>query len=586
MKNNEYLLHLRHTSAHLLAAAVLELWPETKQTIGPAIDTGFYYDFEFAKPITEEDLPKIEAKMAELLNGWFTITHREVSPEEAKQLFSNNQYKHELIDEFASEGQTLTVYTSGSYTDLCRGGHVEHPAKEIGGFKLLSIAGAYWRGDEKNKMLTRIYGTAFPTKNELEKYLAELEEAKKRDHRKIGKELDLFAFSDLVGAGLPLFTPNGTIIRMELQNALFEISRKYSVLPVTIPHLAKIKLYETSGHAQKFAGELFRVISHYDEEFVMKPVNCPHHTQIYASQPRSYRDLPLRYMESTMQYRDEKPGEIGGLTRVRSITCDDGHTFCTVDQIKEEAQNICRIIEEFYTGLGLFGNHWVSLSVRDPQKPDAYIGEPADWERAEMMLQLISDQLGLNAIRQEGEAAIYGPKLDYMFKDSLGKERQLATVQIDFAMPKRFGLTYIDQQGSEQTPVMLHRAILGSYERFLAILIEHFAGAFPLWLHPTQVALIPISENQLEYARAIEQKIRELMPTVRLSIDTSNETLQKKIRNAQMLKTPYMLVIGGKEQQNNTVNVRLRTGESLGELTPEEFAKRIVEKTNQRSLDL
>jgi len=615
---------VRHSLAHLLAAAVMELWPDTKRTIGPAIDNGFYYDFDFssAKPteqhgstrtdrqidaekrvtISDRDLPRIEAKMREIMKTWETFARLEVNEKTAQKVFEGNEYKLELIDEILQKDETLTLYYSGpkslvpslpeletgnwkletGFLDLCRGGHVESMIEvEPQSFKLDCIAGAYWRGDEKNKMLTRIYGLAFATKQGLEDYLVQREEVAKRDHRKLGQDLDLFTFSDLVGAGLPLFTPKGTVIRTELQNALLEISKKYEMLPVTIPHIAKRELYEISGHAGKFGDELFRVVSHYNQEFVMKPVNCPHHTQIYASRPRSYRDLPLRYMESTMQYRDEKPGEIGGLTRVRSITVDDGHIFCMVDQIKQEAKNIANIIEEFYTELGLWGNHWVSLSVRDPQNLEKYIGETPDWEQAELMLKEVSDELELDAKRMEGEAALYGPKLDYMFKDSLGHERQLATIQVDFAMPKRFKLTYIDSDGTQKNPVIIHRAILGSYERFLAILIEHFAGAFPVWLSPVQVVVLPISDKVTDYAQKVVEELKS--NSIRYELDDRNESIGKKIREAEMQKTPYLLVVGEKEAATDAVSVRKRGAGDLGQTKLNEFLKNIKKEIEKKA---
>lgn len=550
---------LRHSLAHLLGAALTDLYPGTQLTIGPAIDNGFYYDALLPEKLSDGDLVQVEARMRELAADWAGFERHEVTPDEARARFAGNPFKLELIDEIAAKGEPVTLYTSGSFTDLCRGGHVESMQDvDLKGFALTKVAGAYWRGDESKPMLTRVYGIAFETKEELGAYQEMLAEAAKRDHRVLGKQLDLYAFSDLVGPGLPLFTPKGTALRMELQRALMEISRKYDTYPVTIPHIAKIELYETSGHAQKFGDELFQVKGHY-QDFVMKPVNCPHHTQIYASRPRSYRDLPLRYIESTMQYRDEKPGEIGGLTRVRAITVDDGHTFCRVDQIKQEAVNIGRIIEEFYTGLGMYGNHWVSLSVRDPQTPDRYIGEEEGWQQAERMLQEVSDELGLDARRMEGEAALYGPKLDYMFTDALGKERQLATIQIDFAMPKRFGLTYTDASGAEETPVIIHRAVLGSYERFMAILIEHFAGAFPLWLSPVQVRVLPVSDKFAGYADEVLATLKAAGLRVELATDDS---LGKRIRAAEVEKVPLTVVVGEKEEGARTVSVRNnRTGE-------------------------
>lgn len=580
--SNDNLNKARHSLAHVLATAVLKHDPEVKIAIGPSTDVGFYYDFEFSegKALGEENLNKLEKEMRNVLKRGFKPERKEISLEDARTLFKDQPYKLELIEEIAKTGEKITTYTIGDFTDLCEGPHVTD-SKEIkpDSFKLSHVAGAYWRGDEKNIMLTRIYGVAFNTKEELGVYVEQLEEAKKRDHRKLGKELDLFTFSTLVGSGLPLWSPKGTVLRNELQNALLDISRKYGMLPVTIPHIAKRDLYEVSGHAQKFGDELLKVISHYGE-FVMKPVNCPHHTQIYASKPRSYRDLPLRYMESTMQYRDEQPGEISGLTRVRSISVDDGHIFCRVDQIKEEAINIANIIKEFYSGLGLYGDHWVSLSVRDPNNPDGYVGEPKDWDKAEEMLQELSDELHLDARRIEGEAAIYGPKLDFIFKDSLGREWQLATIQIDFALPKRFGLTYTDSDGKDSIPVMIHRAILGSYERFLAILIEHYAGAFPLWLSPVQVTVLPISDSHIEYAKEITETL--MARGLRAELDSSTDTLGKKIRNVKMQKTPYFLVIGDEEVKNKEVTLESRDTGKIGSMNTETLIEKLTKEISDK----
>ncbi|MFW5703226.1 MAG: threonine--tRNA ligase [Patescibacteria group bacterium] len=571
--------HLRHSTAHLLAAAVLKLYPSAKPTIGPATNEGFYYDFDLVEPVSEDDLKKIEKTMKKLVNSWKSFERSEVSVEKARERFHDNPYKLELIEEISTKGEPITLYTSGEFTDLCRGGHIDDPYKTLKAFKLLTVSGAYWRGDEKNTMLTRISGTAFPSKEELNEYLMLREEAKKRDHRRLGQQLDLFTFSELVGSGLPLFTPKGTIIRQKLQDALMSISEKYGYQQVTIPHIAKLALYETSGHAQKFENELFRVQSHYNQEFVMKPVNCPHHTQIFASQQRSYRDMPIRYIESTMQYRDEKPGEIGGLTRVRAITCDDGHTFCRVSQIKEEVINLCSIIREFYTALGMYGNHWVSLSVRDYTSQEKYIGNVEDWEQAESMLQEISDELGLDAKKIEGEAAIYGPKLDFMFKDALGNERQLSTVQLDFAMPKRFGLSYINEEGENETPVMIHRAILGSYERFLAILIEHFAGAFPLWLAPVQVCVIPVSDKHTSYAKKVNDYLKN--NGIRTELLADQKTVSYKIRQSTLQKVPYMGIIGDTEvdssnNDNLPVSVRTREGDDLGVMSVDSLLQKLL----------
>jgi len=576
-ENTEEMKKVRHSLAHLLAAAVSELYPKVKLGIGPAIEDGFYYDFDFgSESINEKDLPAIEKKMRALGKTWREFIAKEVSPAEAKDFYKDNPYKLELITEIENRQEKITFYQSGEFTDLCQGGHVaDFSQVDLSGFKLDRIAGAYWRGDEKNTMLTRIYGLAMEDKTALEDLITKKQEAEKRDHRKLGKELDLFTFSDLVGSGLPMFTPKGTIIRNALADKLIRISQKYGMELVTIPHIAKKKLYETSGHADKFGDELIKVISHYDE-FVMKPVNCPHHTQIYASKPRSYKDLPVRYMESTMQYRDEKPGEISGLTRVRSITVDDGHIFCTVDQIKQEAKNIAQIIEEFYTDLGLFGNHWVSLSTRDPQTPDAYIGDESDWNKAESMLSEISDELQLKAKNVPGEAAIYGPKLDYMFKDSLGRQWQLATIQIDFAMPKRFGLEYTSSEGLKVPPVMIHRAILGSYERFMAILIEHFAGAFPVWLSPTQITVVPITEKHQEQAEEIHSKLKAA--GLRASLKDDNETLGKKVRQLKNEKTPYWLVIGDQEVEAKKYKLESRDGDHQENVTIDDIINHLKSK--------
>jgi threonyl-tRNA synthetase len=409
-----------------------------------------------------------------------------------------------------------------------------------------------------------------------------LVEAEKRDHRKLGQELDLFVFSDMVGPGLPMYTPRGTVIMNQLKEVLNEIGRDNDMESVSIPHLAKLDLYKTSGHADKFEDELFRVQSHYKQEFILKPVNCPHHTQIYSSRPRSYKDLPIRYIEQTMQYRDEKPGQIGGLQRTRGFTVDDGHTFCTVDQIQKEADLIAEVIEKFYRNLGLWGDHWVSLSVRDPKTPEAYIGDPDDWQLAEEMLQKVSDDRGLDAKRMEGEAALYGPKLDFMFKDALGRETQLATIQLDFAMPKRFELTYTDKDGSDKSPVMIHRAILGSFERFMMLLIEHFAGAFPLWLAPEQVRIIPVSDKFNEYAKSVHEKLHK--EGVRVKLDDDSESLGKRIRTAEKLKVPMIMVVGEKEQDSNSVAIRRHGVGDEGSKDLDEAVNSILEEISTRKV--
>ncbi len=581
---NEHLEHKRHTLAHLLAAAVVEQYPHAKLTLGPAIDNGFYYDIDFSagESPKEEDLKSIQKGMKKLVNKWTEFTHEEVSASVARERFAGNEFKLELIDEIESKGETITLYTCGDFTDLCRGGHVENPKEEItmDAFKLDKIAGAYWRGDEKNPMLTRIYGLAFDTKEELAAYEEQMRQAKERDHRKIGKELDLFTFSELVGAGLPLFTPKGTLMRDLVVDKIMQIQAKYGYQKVTIPHITKSDLYKKSGHWEKFGDELFKVKGKSDAEFVMKPMNCPHHTQIFDSRPRSYKELPIRYAETTMVYRDEQAGELIGLGRVRSITQDDGHAFCTFDQIDQEVEAIVNVIKEFYQTLGMYeeGKFWVSLSVSDPTDPEGYLGDRAGWEKAEAMLEDVAKRLELPYKRVEGEAAFYGPKLDFMFYDAIGRERQLATAQLDFVMPGRFGLEYVDHEGNKQTPVMIHRAIAGSLERFMAIMIEHFAGNFPLWLSPGQVAVIPVAEAHNEYAQGVHDKLEAA--GFRSEIDTSNDSMGKKVRNAKKDRLPYFVIIGDKDIEANTVTVESRdTGESVA-MSIEDFLMKLTEETN------
>ncbi len=563
---NQQLEYKRHTLAHLLAAAVLEQYPHAKLTLGPAIDTGFYYDIDFSAGETpgDSDLKDIQKRMKKILNAWTEFSHEVVSAEVAREKFVGNQFKLELINEIESRGENITLYTCGGFTDLCRGGHSENPKAEINtdAFKLDKIAGAYWRGDETKPMLTRIYGLAFDTKEELEAYEKQIEAAKARDHRKLGKELDLFTFSDLVGPGLPLFTPKGTLMRDLIVEKIAQIQGKYGYQKVTIPHITKSDLYKTSGHWEKFGDELFKVKGQSDTEFVIKPMNCPHHTQIFDSRPRSYKELPIRYSETTMVYRDEQQGELIGLSRVRSITQDDGHVFCTLDQIEQEVENIVHVIKEFYESLGMFkeGGFWVSLSIRDPKTPADYLGSPENWDKAENMLEAVAKKLNLPYKRVEGEAAFYGPKLDFMFFDALGRERQLATAQLDFVMPQRFNLSYTDNTGTKQTPVMIHRAIAGSLERFMAIMIEHFAGAFPLWLSPEQIRVIPVSEAQLEYATRVYTELKAV--GLRATLDADNDSLGKKIRHAKNEKLPYFVVIGDKELAAKNVTLEARDGTS------------------------
>ncbi len=580
--SSDQLSRLRHSLAHLLAAAVQELYPHAQPTLGPAIDTGFYYDFDFTageKP-GPDDLPRIEKKMRELLPTWSGFTESKVSAKEAREHFANNPYKLELIDELEQNGEQITFYSSGpagsEFTDLCRGDHIENPGDlDPRAFTLTSIAGAYWRGNEENPMLTRIYGAAFASPEELKAHQDQLAEAAKRDHRKLGKELNLFTTSDLVGQGLPLFTPKGTILRDVLAQYLEKLNKAKGYEMVWIPHLTKRALYETSGHIEKFGDDLFKVYGARQEEFILKPMNCPHHTQIYASTPRSYRDLPIRFTETTTVYRDEQAGELHGLSRVRSLTQDDGHVFCAPEQIEEEIKRIIGVIEEFYTSLEMYnqGDFRVTLSVHDPDKPDNYLGDPKRWNEVVSDLEKIANNADLPYEKDVGEAAFYGPKLDYKFKDAIGREWQLATIQLDFLMPERFGLEYTDKDGSKKTPVMIHRAITGSLERFLAILIEHFAGTFPAWLAPVQTQIIPVaSDSHGQYAREVAAELNEA--GIRVEVSDGDDSLGKRIRQAKIEKVPYLLVLGDTERQNQTVKVESRDEGDIGELTISEFLHR------------
>ena len=562
-----------HTTAHIMAQAVKRLFPEVKLAIGPAIDNGFYYDFDVKNAFTDEDKAKIEEEMKKIIKEDLPIERFVLSRKEAIKFMQENKekYKLELIEELP-EGEEISFYKQGDFVDFCSGPHLLSTGK-IKAIKILSSSSAYWRGDEKREVLQRIYGISFPKVSLLEEHLKFLEEAKERDHRKIGKELDLFCFSDYVGGGLPLYTPKGTIVKDTLQREIEKICRGYGFEKVSCPSLANISLFETSGHAQKFNDELFRVSSPKGHEFVLKPVQCPHHTQIYASKMRSYKDLPIRYMESDKQYRAELPGAVGGLSRVYAITVEDGHSFCRIDQVKNEIINMCNIIRDFYTRMGLWENHWVSLSVRDYNHPEKYIGSKEDWDFCEKMLQEISDELNLDAKRCEGEAALYGPKLDFMFTDAIGREVQIPTVQVDFSTPKRFGLYYIDKNGEKQTPVMVHRAILGSYERFLALILEQFKGALPTWLSPVQVKILPISDAHINYAKEIKKKIEK--EEIRVELDDRQEKTGYKIREAQIQKIPYMLVVGDKEIENNSVSVRSREDGDIGTYEIDDFIEKI-----------
>ena len=570
---------LRHSTAHLLAAAVTSLWPEALPTIGPVIDNGFYYDFDNLT-VSESDFPKIEDEMKRIVKDWKSFEKIEVDIKEAEKTFKGNPYKLELIKELADKKEKITFYKSGDFTDLCRGGHIGDP-KEIKYFKLLSVAGAYWRGSEKNKMLTRIYGTAFPTQKELDEYLTLQEEAKKRDHRKLGRELDLFTFSELVGSGLPLYTPKGALMRRLINEYVESVQSSQGYSQVWTPQIAKADLFKTSGHYDKYKDSMFRVISNYsEEEFFLKPMNCPQHTQIYASKARSYRDLPIRLTDFAMLYRDEKPGELSGLARVRAFSQDDCHIFCREDQVDEEVDRALVMIKEIMKTFSL--TYKYRLSTRDPVHPEKYIGDPKIWDKTEKWAEEIMKRNNIEYFDGPGEAVFYAPKMDLIAKDSLGREWQLSTVQIDYFLPERFNLTYIDSDGKEKRPVMLHRAILGSSERFLMVLIEHFAGNFPTWLTPVQVKVLPITENHLEYANKVAEELKKA--NIRVDVDDRNERLQAKIRDAQIEKVAYMFIVGDREAEAKKVAVRKRNGEDLGAKDLDEFIKALKKEIEEKSL--
>lgn len=582
MKQKNDLDNLRHSAAHLLAAAVMKLWPDTKRTIGPVIENGFYYDFDFSKPLSEDDLPKIEQTMKEIVKSWKGFERHEVTADAALKEYKDNEYKRELIDEFASQGQKLTIYQSGDFRDLCRGGHCDNPSKELQHFKLLSVAGAYWRGSEKNPMLTRIYGTVFPTKKELDEFLDMREEAKKRDHRKLGKELDLFTFSALVGPGLPLWTPRGALMRQLIDEYVWELRKAKGYARVTIPHITKYELYEKSGHWQKYSEELYKINTREGHVLVMKPMNCPHHVQIFDRKKHSYREMPQRFAETTMVYRDEQSGELNGLSRVISITQDDAHVFCRYTQVKEEALNIWDIVKKFYGAFDIPLK--IRLSLHDPKQFDRYLGEKKVWEAAEDQLRQLIREQGAEAVEATGEAAFYGPKIDFMGIDSLGRQWQVATIQLDMNQPERFDLTCINEEGKDERIVMLHAAIAGSLERFLSIIIEHLAGAFPLWLSPVQVRIASVGKDHHAFCHELAQKLNDA--GVRADVDDSNETVGNKIRKSSNEKIPYTLVIGDKEITSKELAVRIRGNKEIVPIQKDTFMRAVAKKIASRSNSL
>lgn len=572
-KSLEDLNNVRHSCAHLLAAAVMELWPDTKRTIGPAVENGFYYDFEFKNTLTEEDLPKIEKKMVEILSTWDSFEKEEVTEPEAKKRFAGNPYKLELIRDISTNHEPITIYKSGSFEDLCKGGHTKNP-KDIGVFKLLSIAGAYWRGSEKNKMLTRIYGTCFPSQKELDDYLAMLEEAKKRDHKKLGPQLGLFFYHD-TAPGMAYWLPKGVILYNQLWKFSQLIHKQFGYQEVSTPILNKKDLYETSGHWQHYRDDMFVSDMGKNEVFGIKPMNCPNAMNIFSLTTRSYKDLPLRYSETSPLHRFELSGTLNGLFRAREFRQDDAHIFLTQEQLKEEFTGLMKMIEIFYTAFSL------SYRLRFGTRPEKFMGEAKEWDTAEKSLQTVLDQSGKDYQFAKGEGAFYGPKVDILMKDSLGREWQTGTIQLDFQQPKNFKLKYIDDKGAEVTPAVMHRAIFGSFERFIGILVEHYAGSFPIWLSPVQAIVLPISDKNLAYAQTVAQKLQA--KDVRTDVDSRNETLQAKIRNSAMQKIPYLLIVGGKEETIESVAVRNREGKDEGVMKLEQFEIKILAEIENKS---
>ena len=560
---------VRHSLAHLLAAAVLKKFPTAKLGIGPAIEDGFYYDFKLPKPISDFDLAEFEKIIRNFISKKLDFTGEKITPLKAKKLFKAQPFKLELIKDFIKEKKGLTSYSTDSiFVDLCRGGHVQNTLEiNPNSFKLTKIAGAYWKGSEKNAQLTRIYGVAFQTKEELDSHLKALEEAKKRDHKKLGQELDLFTFSDLVGAGLPLWTPKGTLLRDILDDFVWQLRNEKGYERVDIPHITKKELYEKSGHWDKFKDELFIIETREGHIFAMKPMNCPHHTQIYARKQWSYRELPQRYASTTKVYRDEQTGELAGLLRVRAITQDDAHVFCRPSQVKEEIFKIWDIISEFY---GKFGFELsVRLSLHDPRHQEKYLGTEKLWKESESVLRELVGARGIRAEEAPGEAALYGPKIDFMGKDALGRMHQVATIQLDMNLPERFDLFCINEKGERERVVMIHAAIMGSIERFLSVIIEHFAGAFPFWLSPVQVQILTVTDRAINYANEILGNLKS--NNIRVATDFRNESIGKKIREAELQKIPFILIIGDKEIEAKKIAVRERGKGDLGQKTFEEF---------------
>ena len=560
MTREERLHRMRHSAAHIMAEAVLDLHPGAKFAIGPPIEHGFYYDFDLPEPLSTDDLSTIEERMRRTIDVDHEFVHRTVSKEEARRLFAEQPYKLELID--GIEGDAVSLYQHGSFVDLCEGPHVGRTG-EVGAFKLTNVAGAYWRGDEKRPMLQRIYGALFETQEELDDYLHRLEEAHRRDHRRLGRELELFTTNELIGAGLPIWLPKGATVRRLLEEFITDLERQAGYMHVYTPHLAKRDLYEISGHWEHFKDDMFPAMELEHEEMVLRPMNCPHHILIYKSQLHSYRELPVRIAELGTMYRYERSGVVGGLSRVRAMTLNDAHIFCRPDQVEHEFTNVMRLVEEAYDTLGIT-EYTYRISMRDPDDKVNFADDDEMWELGERVLHQAMDHLGLPYTDAPGEAAFYGPKLDIQLRDILGREETVSTIQIDFHLPKRFDLSYIGEDGQEHRPVIIHRGVISTMERMMAYLIELYAGAFPLWLAPIQAVVIPIADRHSDYAHEVLDELRAA--GLRAQVDDRNERMQAKIRDAQLQKVPYMLVVGDREREAKAVAVRHRDGSNLGAL--------------------
>ncbi|CAN5720733.1 threonine--tRNA ligase [soil metagenome] len=579
----------RHTLAHLLAAAVLERYPNAKPTIGPAVDNGFYYDFDFkssdgkSEAPGEAELEELTTAMRDLLPSWTDMHGTPVSEADARERFAGNPYKLELIDGIVAAGEPITLYTAGGFTDLCRGGHCDHPAHDINAdsFSLERIAGAYWRGDETKPMLTRIYGLAFETKDELEAYKAQREEALARDHKKLGKELDLFLIDEQVGKGLPLWTPKGTAVKFEMENFTRQLERKYDYEHVSTPYLGGELLYKTSGHLDHYSHSMYAPIDMDGDKFYLRPMACPHHIRMFQRKPWSYKDLPVRYAEIADYNRYEKSGELMGMIRVRKFQLTDGHIFVTPEGLKEEFKNVCRMIVEGMTGLGLIDIVSYRFSKRDPNNKEKYYPDDDLWNRAESLMKEALDELGLPYTEAEDEAAFYGPKLDVQARNVNGKEDTLFTAQMDFLLPEKFDIEYTDADGKKKRPVMIHRSTIGSLERVFGFLIEHYAGAFPTWLAPVQARVLPVSEKQAEYAATVRGAL--LAAGIRVDKDSGNDSLGKRIRAAKQEKIPYVLIVGDKEMEDQTVTVESRDNGKLDPIAVSEFVANISAEIKERT---